>query len=205
MTSRYICKLARWTGVVAATIPLAIVGAWAQTLGVPPFDIWAVQLGQPITQIPFRQIAFAACGTNGGPPSTILNTLEDYSTCRPEDSGLREVFFEYDDEQAYIARAHRVEFEAMTAATTMYGHPIIPSVLTDNDGIVRGIRVVTDNRTTEDLRAMAVRLAVNLQDQFSSWALDCQHLQPAEGETAVGKKSSMTCAPGRISPSASAW
>lgn len=184
MTTRAKRSFARTT---ALSILLALPGsAMTRPAGIPTYDIWAVQLGQPLTQIPFRKIAFAACGTNGGPPSRVLDRLESYTACRPEESGLREVDFQYDDEDTYIDLAHHVDIESLTASTSMYGHPIIPSVLVDEDGIVRGIRVVTDDRTSDYLRTMAVRLATNLQGRYSAWPLTCTDLPPADGQTPVG-------------------
>lgn len=180
----------------AGLATLAAGAASAQPGAVPVFDVWDVRLGEPLTQIPFHEIAFAACGTNGGPPSTVLDDLEQFTLCPAEPSGLHEVYFEYDDEQAYIARALRAEYEVLLAGTTMYAHPIIPSVLVDAAGIVRGIRIVTDDRiqvfsggdvTPDDIRAAAYRLAVNLRGQFSRWNLACEALPPEEGQSPVGR------------------
>ncbi len=187
------CVLA---GVCAiAAIALGASTASAQPAGIPALDIWGVKLGKPVTDIPFNAIAFAACGTNGGPPAAILDDLKDYSTCRAEASGLHEVYFEYDDEEAYIARALRLEWEVIRAGTSMYAHPVIPSVLVDNDGIVRGIRVVTDdrirvlgeNQSPDEIRAAAYLLAVNLKNRFADWALQCEQVPAAPGQTPVGR------------------
>ncbi len=187
-------QVAPWIGAVAA-VALAAGAARAQPVGIPALDIWGVHLGKPVADIPFNAIAFAACGTNGGPPAAILSDLKDFALCRAEASGLHEVYFEYDDEQAYIARALRLEWEVVRAGTSMYAHPIIPSVLVDDDGIVRGIRVVTDDRIREgsenqspdELRAAAYLLAVNLKNRFADWTLACEQVPAAAGQTPVGR------------------
>jgi len=68
--------------------------------------VWDLKIGQPVAAQPapdeFRGFA---CGSNGGPPRRRLAGWSDYMGCRPEASGLREVYFEYDDEYEYVARA----------------------------------------------------------------------------------------------------
>jgi hypothetical protein len=112
--------------------------------------------------------------------------VNDYAQCKAEASGLHEVYFEYDDEEAYIARATQVEFPVMQGGTSMFGHPVVVSVLADDGGIVRGIRVVTDDRASLDDRTFAAALENNLEGRFASWKLDCQKLPPADGETGLG-------------------
>ena len=124
----------------------------------------------------------------------VLEVISDYIPLRIRTfpTGLRcgswTVPQEWSLEEAYVARAHRVEFETMTAGTSMYAHPIIPSLLVDEAGTVQGIRVVTDDRTNDDTRAMAYRLAVNLRNRFTAWALDCKEIPAGEGQTPVGSR-----------------
>lgn len=154
----------------------------------PQFDIWDVELGEPVSQIPEEAVALVACGTNGGPPSTPLPKLEAFDECRPEPSGLREVHFAYDDEQAYIARALELEYEVLSAGTSIYAHPVILSVLIDEEGIVRGIRVVTDNRASLYERRSAASLGRNLKARFGGWSLECEDIPPRPGENPMGTR-----------------
>ena len=65
-------------------------------------------LGHPprrmASTIPDEYVNYA-CGTNGGPPSRPLPNFAAFKTCKPDADGLHEVYFEYDDEQEYVARA----------------------------------------------------------------------------------------------------
>ena len=154
----------------------------------PDFKIWDVKLGQPITDIPDTAAAIIACGTDGGPISITLKGFADWQQCTPEASGLREVAFTYDDEKDYVARALELEYRALKAGTSIYAHPVIVSVLVDDKGVSEGIRIVTDDRASDNDRRGAVFLIKNLQGQFSSWKLDCNDIPMADGEQPVGSQ-----------------
>ena len=68
-------------------------------------EVWSLKLGAPIADQPGDFVDYA-CGSAGGPPSIPLSGWADFKRCRPEESGLREVYFRYDDELEYVARAN---------------------------------------------------------------------------------------------------
>src|SRR2546421_1003259 len=70
-------------------------------------EVWDLQLGTPLEKLPDEFIDYA-CGTNGGPPSIQLTGWRDVARCRPEPSGLREIYFRYDDELEYWAKANNL-------------------------------------------------------------------------------------------------
>jgi hypothetical protein len=105
-----------------------------------------------------------------------------------EPSGLREVEFNYDDEQDYIAKAEEVEFKFLQGGTSAYAHPIVVSVLVDGAGLVQGIRVITDDRASERDRRTAMVLSRNFKARFSDWNLSCQNLPMKDGEMKVGNQ-----------------
>lgn len=153
---------------------------------VPGFTVWDIKFGQPITQIPLSEIAEIACGTNGGPPSTPLKAFTDFDKCPAEPSGLHEVYFTNDDEQDYIARAQEEEYRVMQGGTSIYAHPVVFSVLIDDQGLAQGIRVITDERASERDRRVAVTLARNLKSRYGRWVQTCADLPPTDGQQAVG-------------------
>jgi hypothetical protein len=163
--------------------------AAAQQLQVQPsFSIWDVKLGQPIAELPDEDTGLIACGTNGGPPSQELRSFTEFATCPPEASGLHEVYFSYDDEQDYIAMALNVEYAVAQGGTSVFAHPVIVSVLVDGGGIVRGIRIVTDDRVSDRTRRTAVTLARNFKARFGTWNLACEDIPPRPGENPVGRQ-----------------
>ena len=159
--------------------------------------VWDLKLGEPVAAQPspveFRGFA---CGANGGPPRAQLTGFSDFARCRAE-AGLHEVYFEYDDELEYIARARDLPREvARWAGTTELAFPIMASALFDADGVLRGIRIITDSRpdyrqdTTDadhKRRADAYLLGGVLAGRFDiDPARDCVSQPAAEGESAVG-------------------
>ena len=183
-----------------ATALAALIGLTASASG-PPLHratVWDLKLGQPVSAQPspdeFRGFA---CGSNGGPPRLQLTGWKDFARCRPEPGGLHEVYFEYDDELEYIARARDLEREITRwAGTTEVAFPVIVSALFDTGGVLKGIRIVTDPRpehrdhiTEANLRkrADAYVFGAVMASRFNiDAARDCRSLPPAEGESAVG-------------------
>jgi hypothetical protein len=160
--------------------------------------IWDLKLGQPIAAQPspdgFRGLA---CGSNGGAPRAQLKGWSDFGRCRAESDGLREVYFEYDDELEYIARARDIDREITRwAGTTEVAFPVIVSALFDDAGTLKGIRLVTDPRpehrndiTEADLRKRvdAYQLGGVMAARYDIVAAqDCKSLPPSEGESPVG-------------------
>jgi hypothetical protein len=179
---------ALWLGLALA--PLAPSAGLAQAQAdlsyVPAFTIWDVKFGEPITQIPLSAVALIACGTNGGPPSLELKDFTEFGKCKAEASGLHEVFFTYDDEQDYIARALEDEYRFAQGGTSIYAHPVVFTVLVDDKGMARGIRIVTDERASERDRRVAARLADNLKARYSPWSPVCEDIPASDGQLPVG-------------------
>ena len=76
--------------------------------------IWNIALGTHVRDLPADEFVLQACGTNGGPPSRVLNGFEEFNLCQKEqETGLHEVWFSYDDEAELIARAYRAPPEQM--------------------------------------------------------------------------------------------
>ena len=161
--------------------------------------VWDLKLGQPASAQPAPgQFRGFACGSNGGPPRQQLSGWADFRRCPAEASGLREVYFEYDDEYEYIARAKDLPREVSRwAGTTEAGFPVVVSALFNDDGVLKLVRVVTDSRpeyrndiTEANLRKradaylfgglMAARNGIDA-------GRDCVSLPAAEGESAVGE------------------
>jgi hypothetical protein len=185
-----------------AVLALAVCGltaALAQTMPPPRLTLWSLKLGAPLDGLPPIQ-AFKgyACGSNGGPPRLQIKNWAEFAKCRPEASGLHEVYFEYDDEREYIARALELTNEiARWAGTTEQGFPVIVSALLDDKGTLKGMRMSSDPRpeyrpdsylAESRTRREAHLIAGNLAPRFDiEPARDCKALPRAEGETPVGE------------------
>jgi hypothetical protein len=160
--------------------------------------VWDLKLGEPVAAQPSAdEFRGFACGSNGGAPRAQLKGWSDFARCRAEPDGLREVYFEYDDELEYIARAKDLEREITRwAGTTEVAFPVIVSALFDDAGILKAIRIVTDARpehrndiTDANLRKRvdAYQLGATMAARYDIVAArDCKSLPAAEGESAVG-------------------
>jgi hypothetical protein len=148
--------------------------------------IWDLQLATPVSELPEEEYVDPACGTNGGPPGLRLDSFDEFARCRPEASGLREIWFRYDDELEYIARAARdPDAVARNNAMVVLGQPVILSLLVDRAGLLQGFRIFTDPHADQDLRADAYTLAAAFKARYGSGGWECSDLPPTAGETPI--------------------
>jgi hypothetical protein len=150
-------------------------------------NVWDIHIGEAASEIPDGFINYA-CGTDGGPPSVPLANFTEFKKCKPDANGLHEVYFEYDDELEYWARALSLKAEIrMYAGTSAYEFPVVASVLLDDAGLVKGVRLVTDPRQqlSRD-RSEFWTLANFIRQRFGDDSWECKDLPPDEGERPVG-------------------
>jgi hypothetical protein len=161
----------------------ACAAARAQLL--PP-KIWDIKLGVPVGELPLNDFVDPACGTNGGPPARVLKGFDEFAVCPVEPStGLHEVWFRYDDEMEYVARARRSGvLIRQYQANSLAGQPIITSFLIDGAGRVQGYRIVNDPRADAGTRIDAFNIA-DLFKGIAGMGVPCTDLPPAEGERPV--------------------
>jgi hypothetical protein len=144
-------------------------------------------MGEAASEIPDGFVNYA-CGTDGGPPSIPLANFTEFRKCRADANGHHEVYFEYDDELEYWARALDLKAEIkMYAGTTAYEFPVVASVLFDDAGLARGERLVTDPRQqlSRDRNEFWI-LADFIRHRFGDDGWECKDLAPDEGETSAG-------------------
>ena len=147
-------------------------------------EVWSLKLGAHIGDQPGDFVDYA-CGSAGGAPSIPLTGMADFKRCRTEESGLREVYFRYDDELEYIARANNspADIERF-GGTKTYGFPIVASALIGEDAIVRGLRIVSDPRYDANRDdAYVLKNFITSRLGRDNWT--CEDLPIEEGETSV--------------------
>ena len=133
-----------------------------------------------------------ACGSNGGPPFNPVSGFADFLECPAEAvTGLHEIYVRYDDENEFIVRLYReLEGEALWletfTGTKVAGHPVILSVLFDDQGVIQGIRVVSDPRAGLDQRRYAYLMRIPIMAKYGRSGWECRDLEAANGETEVG-------------------
>jgi hypothetical protein len=152
-----------------------------------PGEIHGLKLGLKAAEMSTDTFGDLACGSNGGPARQTIDDWSDFHKCRPETSGLYEVSARFDDEQEYVGRAIDDPMYAQgRVGTRVAGHPVILSVLFDTDGVLRGIRMVSDPRGSIMERRMAHMLRLAVINRYGPDGWTCADLPPAPGETAVG-------------------
>jgi len=171
---------------VALVVQISSAGAQPRTK-TEPGEIRGLKLGLKAQSMMLDGFGDLACGSNGGPPRQRLADWSEFGKCRPEQSGLFEVYARFDDEDEYIGKAiEEPRYARGKTGTRVAGHPIILSALFDRERVVRGLRFVTDPRAAPHERRMAhmLRLAVINRYEPDGWS--CTDLPPAAGETSVG-------------------
>ena len=150
-------------------------------------DIWSLKLGTSAAALARDAFVDYACGSNGGPPQQALAGWSDYDKCRPEPNGLREVYFRYDDELEYWAKAHRARtLIAQYAGTKVLDFPVILSGLFDASGTLAGLRIVTDPQASPQDRKQAYTLTNFFKARYGGDGWDCADIPRAAGENPVG-------------------
>lgn len=134
--------------------------AMAQTA---PVKIWDIPFGTRIADLG-SDFVDPACGTNGGPSGLKLASFGSYLDCPVEASGLREIWFRYEDVAEYIMLAYRNHHgAALNDYTTVLGQPAILSFLVDEEGAMRGYRIFTDPKAAASVRYEAHVIGAMLQ------------------------------------------
>jgi hypothetical protein len=183
-------EVSRLLAIVLIVLPVhGLVAAQEVPEPKPRSTVFDLAIGQRAATQPVEFQQFA-CGTNGGPPSVALTGLADFAKCPVEaETGLHEVDFQYDDEAEYWALAHNLQIYADRYHGTKVGnYEVIASVLIDDDGIVRGIRALTDDRTALRSRFTAYQMSEYVVQQYAPEPWRCIDLAVVDGETPVAKR-----------------
>ncbi len=159
-------------------------------------DIRGLTLGLSATDMPGGFVNFA-CGSNGGLPLRPLDDWEDYQLCPADERGLHEVAVEYDAVGAHLADMF-VEWLAdeeeegenlwldKYVGTKIAGHPVVLSVLFDDNGIVQGLRAVTDSRARLDQRRRSPMLGFVVRNHHDPRNWTCETLPLEAGQHPIG-------------------
>jgi hypothetical protein len=144
-------------------------------------DLRDLRVGMSVSDLPADGYVNFACGSDGGEPGAPIEGWQDYARCPAGTSGWHEVTFEYDEEANPWA-----EVSDRFEGTTVAGHPVIPSVLIDDQGVVQGIRVVTDPDTRMYLKKKAFLMYIRVMGRYGRDGWACVEHEPSDGRTPVG-------------------
>jgi len=140
-------------------------------------DVREFTVGLTIDELPATGYLGFACGHNGGKPDPKIAGWRDYATCPADERGLHEVAFQYDDSE--------VLFDDLEG-TAIAGHPVLISLLINDDGVVDGLRVLSDPFTRPYNKRRGRVLSLKVKARFGMDGWDCEQLAAEAGETEVG-------------------
>lgn len=144
-------------------------------------DLRDLSVGMQVGDLPAKGYVNLACGNDGGEPGQALASWAEFARCAADAQGLHEVAFEYDDSlQPWAAVSDQWE------GTQVAGHPVVPSLLIDDQGVVQQIRIVTDPEARLYLKKKAFLLPIRVMGRYGRDGWDCVDAEPAEGRTPVG-------------------
>jgi hypothetical protein len=166
--------------------------AAAQLANPDDADIRGLHLGMEAATMPAEGYYALACGSNGGPPLERIGGWADFASCVPGEKGLHEVYVEFDDQLEYFVRAFPdippdQNWLNKFAGTKIAGHPVIVSVLFDDQGVAQGLRAVSDPRAEIGSRRRAYLLRNAVKARYGVRGWECVDLPPEPGETPVGE------------------
>ncbi|HEX6113864.1 MAG TPA: hypothetical protein VFZ10_16285 [Geminicoccaceae bacterium] len=142
-------------------------------------DLRGLRVGMTVAELPSEGYVDLACGGEGGAPGPALASWAEFARCRPDAAGLHEVTFAY-------AESPLAELGDRWEGTKVAGHPVIPSLLIDETGVVQGIRVVTDPEARMYLKKKAFLLGIRVMGRYGRDGWTCTEAGPGAGRTPVG-------------------
>jgi hypothetical protein len=142
-------------------------------------DLRDLRVGMTVAELPTEGYVDLACGSDGGEPGVALDDWADYARCPPDQAGRHEVVFAFAP-SPLAALGERWE------GTKVAGHPVIPSLLIDGQGMVQGIRIVTDPEARLYLKKKAFLLGIRVMGRYGRDGWTCAEAERGEGRTPVG-------------------
>jgi hypothetical protein len=142
-------------------------------------DLRDLRVGMTVDQLPAEGYVDLACGNDAGAPGAALARWAEFPRCPPDAAGLHEVTFAF-------AKSPLAEVGERWEGTKVAGHPVIPSLLIDNQGVVQGIRIVTDPEARMYLKKKAFLLGIRVMGRYGREGWTCTEAKPGEGRSPVG-------------------
>ena len=142
-------------------------------------DLRDLRVGMTVGELPTERYVGIACGNQGGEPGEAIDGWADFARCPADQDGLHEVAFEYAEDNPWAAVNDKWE------GTKVAGHPVQPSLLITADGMVKGIRIVTNGRRMY-LKKKAYLLPIRIMGRYGRDGWSCDEAQPGDGKTAIG-------------------
>jgi hypothetical protein len=139
-------------------------------------DLRELRVGMSVAELPAEGYVDLACA---GAPGAALASWAGFAQCPQDADGLHEVTFAF-------AESPLAELGDRWEGTKVAGHPVIPSLLIDDAGLVQGIRIVTDPDARLYLKKKAFLLGIRVMGRYGRDGWTCTEAEPGAGRTPVG-------------------
>ena len=123
-------------------------------------DLRDLRVGMRVAELPAEGYVDLACGGGSG---VSLASWAEFERCPQDAAGLHEVTFAY-------AKSPLAELGDRWEGTKVAGHPVIPSLLIDDAGVVQGIRIVTDPDARMYLKKKAFLFGIRVMGRYGQTA-----------------------------------
>jgi hypothetical protein len=167
-----------WARISLLGVGLAAMAGAAQPRASEDNDLREFRLGTKVGDLPASGYVDFTCAAE---PEKELSGWQDYRQCPANPPGLHEVRFRYDESANPLARVND-RFEG----TRVGGHPVLISLLIDEQGTVDGLRIVTDPKARLYLHKKAFLLGLQAKARYGEEGWTCVEGQPAGDEQPVG-------------------
>jgi len=142
-------------------------------------DLRELRVGMTVAELPPEGYVDLACGSDGGQPGAALGDWTEFQRCPADGAGLREVAFGF-------AESRLAELGDQWEGTKVAGHPVVPSLLIDEGGVVQGIRIVTDPEARLYLKKKAFLLGIRVMGRYGRDGWTCIDAEPDAAKAPVG-------------------
>jgi hypothetical protein len=144
-------------------------------------DLRDLRVGMSVAELPAEGYVEFACGNDGAAPGPAIAGWQAYAACPADAAGLHEVAFRYDESLNPWAQVNDD-----WKGTRVAGHPVVPSLLIDERGVVRGLRIVTDPSARLYHKKKAFLMYIRVMGRYGQDGWACVEREPAEGRMPVG-------------------
>jgi len=159
-----------WLHAIAAAVSMALAGSPVHAEDGVAYDLREIRIGMAVQDLPGTGYADLACAT--GPARTLPN-WNAWADCPAGPSQLRAIRFGYDP---------AIDREG----TKVAGHPVLLTLLVDDQGHVAGLVIATDPKSRLYMHKKAFLLGMKAKSRYGSDGWSCSEQQPVGDEQPVG-------------------
>jgi hypothetical protein len=142
-------------------------------------DLRDLRVGMTVAELPGEGYTDFACGNDGAKPGMALGGWGEFGRCPADAEGLHEVAF------AFVP-SPLAPLGDRWEGTKVAGHPVIPSLLIDDQGVVQGLRIVTDPDARLYLKKKAFLFGIRVMGRYGRDGWQCTEAKPGAGKSPIG-------------------